>query len=1270
MKILTKEIINSKTPTFKRNVDGGYDQIKYTQEQQAAIDFRGGSLLVSAAAGSGKTKVLVERLLGHIDEGVNIDEFLVITYTRAAALELREKIHEELLTRLAQSPSMRLRRQSILCRGAAIDTIHTICGEILRENAHIVRLPPDFRIADGSESGMIMTEVADTVITTVYQEIDRYPDFSKLIDIIAQGRDDKQLIEMILSVYNKLKSKANYKSWLNEQIDNQNLGEVTDISETIYGSYMLNKFYKTADYWLSEMQSMRDDMIANPDFEIKYSASVENIIAQITAFVSAFSDGWDEVRSKSDFEFISAKPIKGYEDLKEIRKNCIDELRKISEELSSSSKEHARELGELGETIALFYKLIIVFDEAYADEKRRRGVTDFSDLEHLTLSLLVDESTGKKTELARNLSKRYKEIMIDEYQDVNEVQELIFKAISKDESNIFMVGDVKQAIYRFRLADPSIFLSKYKKFEEYDYAKDCDNVNHNDDYKSVSIGNDIRSNAGGGTTIHLSKNFRSQTDILNATNDLFKTIMSNEFGELDYTKKEWLVPGRTDEHANKYGQNTGREQGIVDIDIIDICTKDASSDEESPSAIKLEAEYIANEIEKLTDGTHLIPDKNGGVRPIKHSDIVILLRSMKGKAWLYASALSERDIQTELPGGEGFFETIEISAALALLSIIDNPHQDIPLAAVIGGPVYGFTSDELAQIRISNRDATYYEAIKKLAEHERWSDKTCCKCKKILSDIEELRLVMADMPADRFIWHVYNKTGILGLVSAMNGGERRRNNLILLAESARRFEQSEYKGLFGFLVYIRKLRERGEELSSGLEAQSSAADSMDAVRIMSIHKSKGLEFPVVFLANTAKQFNYTDMRKNVVFHTEFGIGTMLVDKERRTKHTTLPRTAIQTKLRDEMLSEELRVLYVAMTRAREKLIITATLKDASKIVEKIDRLSKRNIENEDADENKMASQALLSLKNSLEWMLAGISVSRSNAFSVNIISSDTVVEVPTDSIQEENDIGEKVPDNEPDTVHDVHLAKNIECEHIKRPIFFDSAFEYKYQNAVDLPSKLTVTGIVTQQAQDIDAEKAEWTTDEAGQSLQTRTPEFVFCEKKMTGAQRGITLHLIMQHMDLESLSLDCDIGSVEKELKRLENLQIISTEQLNEISKDKLLKFFKSHIGTRLLNAKNVNREFKFSLLSPAEIYFESGGNDEILIQGVIDCYFEEDDKIVVIDFKTDRVTSETVNTKAERYAPQLNIYAEALTRITGKIVKEKIIYFFSIDSEYHLCE
>ena len=1199
------------------------NEIKFTKQQKASIEHRNGSLLVSAAAGSGKTKVLVERLLSYIDNNADIDEFLVITYTRAAALELKEKIHEELLLRLSRNPgNKRLRRQALLCRGASIDTIHTICGELIRENSHLVNLPPDFRIADGSESMMIMIEVADSVITEIYDKIDEHPGFELLINTVARGRDDKQLIELVLDIYNKLRSLPKPTEWIKNQIEKQQFTDISCISETDCGAYMLKKLQEKVSYIKDELIRLLEEMKNHTEFEAKYTESVNEIIEHTDNFYTALSIGWDEAGKHCSFDFGRAKSISGYDELKNIRKNCISELRNCATELKISSAGHLEEMIGLSPAITAFMRILLRFNEAYSEEKRRRGMADFSDLEHLAVSLLIDEATGEKTDLARNLAIRFKEILIDEYQDVNAVQEIIFSALSQNDENIFMVGDVKQSIYRFRHADPAIFLNKYKTFIELERAS-------------------LESNKGDGTKIHLSSNFRSRAGILETINHIFTNIMSTELGELEYTEKEHLKPGRIDNPEKKGKQGKpyiNTQTPSVELNILDMSTLESDTDEESPAAIKVEAEHIASEIKKLMESSYYIPDGNGGTRPAEYSDIVILLRSMKNRAWQYAAALSDRGIMSEFPGGEGYFEAFEVSAALSLLSVIDNPLQDIPLVSVLGGPIYRFTSDELAEIRLCLPNKNYYDALKVSAEQKKGSGETSLKCKKILDDIEDMRSIASDMSADKFIWHVYNKTGLLGLVGAMRGGDKRRKNLILLAESARQFESSGYKGLFGFLTYVRSLQERGDSLPLYSDEKSNSLDSSDTVRIMSVHKSKGLEFPIVFLANTSKRFNFVDINKSTVFHSDLGIGTMLINNELRIKHSTLVRNAIRSRLCDEMYSEELRVLYVAMTRAKEKLIITATQKNATRTIEKMEALPL----------GKIAPLALMSMQSTSEWLIAGVRNLNSDGFSVNIIGADTIL-----SEEEKKEIKES-PESK--TLQGTATDSEITDE---LPEILE--YNYPFTAAIDLPSKLTVTGIL--KLSDPESESAEWTKYIPDSESAYLKPNFISKNVELTGAERGTLVHLVMQHIDYQKGSDDNDIAN---ELQRLVYMDIISSEQVKEIDVLRISKLFNSELGSRMIKAKKVNREFKYSLLNPAKDYFSDGGEDSILIQGVIDCFFEEDDGLVVVDFKTDKITKENQNEKAKLYTPQLKSYSEALNRITGKKVKESYIYFFSSDSAH----
>ena len=1219
--------------------------LSFTQEQLDAIEYNysGGPLLVSAAAGSGKTMVLVERLICHLekDETVNIDDFLIITYTRAAAADIRDKIQTKLLERIGSYPGNRnFRRQLFLSKTASIGTIHTYCSEILRENAYKCSLPHDFRILDENESFLIMTEVAEKVITKAYENIKDNKNFVNLLDTVSEGRDDKQLSIVLLDIYRKLQSTPNPAAWIAKGLENLRLDDISDLSETGCGKYVLQKLYETVTYCKEEILNIKEKMSKSPDFESMYADSINDIVNYICTLLTGL-DGkaWDEARNNCDFERVKTKftkILKGFnksEELIETRNRIIKNLKYCDEELKNSSAEHLKEMVLVNLAISELLQLVLLFSAEYSAEKFRKGVVDFSDLEHFTLSLLTDEnSDDKKSSLAHSLSKRYKEILVDEYQDVNEVQELIFNKLLCNDKKLFMVGDVKQSIYRFRLADPTIFLGKLAAFTMFDK----NNLN----------------NGKIGTTIHLSNNFRSTPGILDTVNIVFRNIMSTGFGEMDYTKEDEL---RSPVQTQKQGKKG--KQGIqgncesettpsvaVEIDVIDMNTLDSDTDEESPAAILLEANYVAEKIYQLKANEVQIPEKKNGIttgtRNIEYSDIVILLRSVKGKATKFASALTARGIRVELPGSDGFFETVEVTTALAMLSVIDNPLQDVPLVTILAGPLYNFTSDELVAIREKSKNVDFYDALVNSADNDTWSDEISVKCRKILDELTELRELKADMPSDRFIWHVYNKTGLLGVVGAMKDGNKRLENLLTLVECARKYEENGYKGLYGFLSYIFDLRDNGKEPASefgDFENNRGNMPKSNTVRIISIHKSKGLEFPVVFLANAGGKFNFSDNRSNVVFHKDIGIGSMLTEKARRIKYSTLARDTIRSKLKDETLSEELRILYVAMTRAEEKLIITGTHRFLENFKKKVSSLPN----------GKIHSQVMMSFQNPLEWILAGI---REN-------SDINVKYIPASDIPGTKSFEKVQLTNYPED------AELFEFEDYK---FTD--YLYPYQNLIDIRSKITVTAKSKQENPDLEAGEPLFLRNSSSEIALSQPPAFIKERAKFTAAELGSLMHTVVQYLDYNTGS---DDNSVEHELDRLLYDNFITEEEREVIDTNKIKRFLDSDIVKRIRASNNVRREFRFSILCEIGETIANSSVDKQLLQGVIDCFFEENGEYVVVDFKTDKVTDITIHEKARQYSPQLAEYSGALERIIkGCKIHEKVLYFFDMEGaeEYKL--
>ena len=1177
-----------------------------TDEQKRIVDFRGGALLVSAAAGSGKTKVLVERLLSYVtdrEKGCNIDEFLVITFTKAAAEELRGRIREEITHRLSTDKNNRhLRRQLSLVMNAQISTIHSFCEKILRENTHIAGLTPGFRVADESECADIRLSVADRVLTKAYETIKENKAFEALVDAVSAGRDDLKLSELILETYNKILCHPNPKKWAEANTAMLNMEGMDDISQCVWGRYIMDDARRAAQYWQGAMQDSLDEMETLPDLKKAYGASFEVTVSGIGAFISALEVSWEEARRVRDIEFPAGR-ISGYEDIKLVRTACKKAMAKIAEIFRFTSQELIGDMQQTAPCIVELISLVFAFDEAYSAEKRERGIIDFSDQEHLTLKVLTDAETGAESAAARSWARKYREIMVDEYQDVNEVQERIFNLVSDAGKNIFMVGDVKQSIYRFRLADPTIFLRKYEVFTD------------------LESGGDIPTD---GKKAVLSKNFRSGQGVIEAVNFVFSNIMTVEAGEMDYSEKDFLYRGREDVGGDC----------AVEVDIIDLKSEEDDEDGESPQKTQREAQFIASRIAELMESGFTVPDGNGGHRAPRFSDIAILLRSYRGKAWQYAKALDEAGIPVETNEDEAFFESLEISIAMSLLEVIDNPFADIPLISVLRSPIYGFSPDELAEIRTADRASDFYTALKKAAASNE-------KCAAFLAEIDRFRELAPDLSTDELIWTVFNKTGMLGVIGAMKNGRRRRENLTKIIGFAKRFEKNGYKGLYRFLSYLRGMRARGES-PPGEDAGGAEGEG---VRILSVHKSKGLEFPVVFLADTSKRINKRDQSNNLLIHSKLCIGMKCRDLERRISYTTVAREAIKLKMEKEMIAEELRILYVAMTRAREKLIITATYADAEKELGNLLPLARRQV-----------SAELLSRKQSLAAWILIPALTRPEAIALFENTDKSAPKGP--ELWDFNlikNITEKTVEplpEEPERKVETD-ADPIDIEKLKERL----SYIYPHQAAVQLPSKLTVSEL---KGRNIDREILE---DSEKNLLDTgvyERPEFVIKNTKLTGAEKGTALHLVMQYIDFKKCG---SAEEISEEIKRLTEQEFISQEQADAAEPQKIAAFFQTPLGRELLSADSIEREFKFSILVRADDYFPGGGDDEILLQGVIDCFFEKDGRLYIVDFKTDFVTEKTIDARVRLYETQVKTYSRAIEEILGKASAGRYLYFLRLD-------
>ena len=1162
----------------------------FTESQKRAIESRGRSLLVSAAAGSGKTRVLTERVMSYVTdpaEPTDIDRFLIITYTRAAAGEMRSRIMDAISAAAAASPGNRhLRRQQDKCYQAQIGTIHSFCTNLLREHCHLIGLPPAFRVMDDDRGSKMKAATLEKLLEQRYERMGAHPGFAELADSVGAGRDDRRLGDTVLRLYEKIRSHPYPADWAGEQsaaLDG--LENARDAAETLWGQALLAEIKSAARYWSERMDKAVEEIYsADEKIIAAYGGVFMDDAAALRDFVRALDAGWDRAR---DFlppeKFASLGRLLRYEntELKDRVKAVRDGWKKAADGFRKALAEpSSKQLEDLRATVPAMKALLELcmdFDRAFAAEKRREGLVDFSDLEHMALELLVDKESGKATWIAVELSQRYREIMVDEYQDVNAVQDMIFRALSREGKNLFMVGDVKQSIYRFRLADPTIFLDKYERYADFDPLSDEPQ------------------------RILLQENFRSRKSVLAAANQVFFNIMSRELGELDYD----------DDAALRFGA-IGYPEGSDET--AELCLVDpsaSSDDEESPEKTALEARYVARRIKAMMDAGTPVHEP-GGVRRCRWSDFVVLMRSPGGKGSIFHTELSKAGIPVQSQQAGGFFSSLEVGVAVDMLAIIDNPHSDVPLISVLRSPAFGFTADELARIRTADRSGDFYTAL--LAAAREGSG----RCRSFEETLSALRKAAPDLSLDALLWRIYAETDLFAICTAMNGGEERRANLMRLFELARSFEETGYRGLFRFVGWLRRMAERGQEPARSAEG--------DYVSIMSIHKSKGLEFPFVFLCDLAHQFNKSDSRDSVLIHSSLGLGPKRTDALRGIEFPTLARRAIERQIEREGLSEEMRILYVAMTRARERLIMTAPWKNAEAGIKKLS----------DTAASPMPPALLRSASSPLQWLIwAALSDSDEN-IRIRIIPADSIDAADASDEAKKPELSPAKADKEAVEAISRHLS-----------------YVYPHAVAVELPTKVSATDL------------SRYDNDGEAAPLLQQVEEFEFrrldfsAGKKLSAAAKGTAAHLFMQYVNYAEAGSPEGIAS---ELQRLEAAGLLSPEEARAVDTATLFRFFQSEPGSLLRRAEKVHREFRFTLLEDAANCFgPDAEGEEVLLQGVIDCLVEEPDGLTVIDYKTDRVSPEAAPERAKRYAAQIRAYAESAERIFGKTVKRRLLCFLT---------
>lgn len=1183
--------------------------IQLTAQQRGAVEDRGGSLLVSAAAGSGKTKVLVERVFAYLtEEHCHIDDFLIITFTRAAAAELRTKLAAELAKRVAQDPeNSHLRQQMFRVYQADIKTVDGFCAGLLREHIHLLEpvdgrsLTPDFRILDETEAGVLKQRALEDALEAFYQRIEQGDEGCRaLAETLGFGRDDRALAALVPELHGKLQSHPYPDKWLEKAAESwANLPE--RLGDSVYGRTIMEDTVRRASYWAERLERAVKDM---EDCESVYNAYGDRFLetaAQLREYAAAAREGWDAM-GRVQLAFRRMGVVKGDEcagakdAARAVLEKCRDALKKLSAPYQTAETELLGDLQVIAPAMRALLALTGDFDKRFRAEKVRRNAMDFSDQEHYAVQMLCRQD-GTPTELGEQVSRRYREIMVDEYQDTNEVQNCIFRAVSRQGENIFAVGDVKQSIYRFRLAEPGIFLEKYRTYADADHAA-----------------------PGAPRRRVLSRNFRSRREVLAAANFVFAALMSREMGELDYTEEQHLRFGA------EYYPEVPRETEFHYLAVED-------TPEQRFDRAEAEARFVAKRIRCMLDEGFTVRGEDGTMRPAAPEDIVILMRSPSARQTVFAAALAREGIPCDGGESEDFFSAMEVAVVLSLLEVVDNPRQDVPLIAVLRSPLVGMSADRLAEIRAVQREGDYYEALRQDEGED---------AQAFLSLLHELRQVARELSADKLLWYIYDRCRVQAIFGAMEDGTARQARLRALYDYIRRLVQGGRTSLFDCVRQVRQL------LESGDAPAITAAGAAGGVRLMSVHKSKGLEFPVVFLADLNRSFNRQDLDRPVLVHPQLGVGAERVEVERRLRYDTVSKTALALTLEREAKAEELRILYVAMTRAQEKLIMVCSRKNPDKHLKELCALA----------ELPAPPEAVAAVNCPGDWLLlallstyqAGVFHDYTGVRPAVLYDGPEGLALRLHRISGEEDGGAAMPAEEPEA-----QAPD------PQPDEAALAFRYSHRAATVTPSKVTATQL---KGRAIDQEIAEGTLP-ARRTAAPEKPRFLQEKRGLTGAERGTAMHLAMQFLPLDTPAVP---EAVTAFAERLTARRLLTPEQAAALDIPALARFLASSLAERIRTAPQVWREYRFALLTDAGIYDVAAAGEEILLQGVADCVFETTAGLTVVDFKTDRVTAAEASQRAEAYRPQLDAYAGALSRILEKPVTERILYFFTCGEEISL--
>ncbi|WP_117161547.1 helicase-exonuclease AddAB subunit AddA [Paraliobacillus sp. X-1268] len=1227
---------------------------QWTKEQEDAIYTHGSDTLVAAAAGSGKTAVLVERIIQKLlnqDKPIDIDSLLVVTFTNAAAQEMRNRVAEALEKALEDNPeSFHLKKQLSLLQQASIQTLHSFCMDLIRRNSYLLDIDPGFRIADSVEGDLMRQEVLEDLFEEWYGKEPAEQDaFFEVIDRFSSDRSDLEVEALVLKLYNFAMQNPWPEQWLDNLAAMYQVSPDTDESQ-INWLQILKRDVKSQ---LFAMRSEAESALAltrESDGPYHYADAIDADLAMIQEASTQLEMGWDMVQAifkNSKFTALSRKKA----DFDEAKKEKVKEIRAkykkrwndlatdwFSRELSS----YLTDMQHLYPTMKQLVILVKEFKQNYVILKKEKALVDFSDLEHYALAiLLAEESTeveAKPSEVAHALQAKFSEVLVDEYQDTNLVQETLLTLVTqKDPGNMFMVGDVKQSIYRFRHAEPSLFINKYNQFAAKSHPAH---------------------------RIDLARNFRSRKEVLSATNYIFRQLIDEEVGEIAYEDDAALI------YANLMYDDIALMDADAEVVIIDRETQEDPNEEQAESLedlekAQIEARAYATRIQgwignKDTPPMQVIDKATGAKRNIEYRDIVILMRSMT-----WASTIMEELKQQGIPVyaelATGYLEAIEIKIMLSLLKVIDNPKQDIPLASVLRSPIVGLNEEDLAQIRLSKKRTSYYEALQTFV-NQTTSDVKRAQIELFLTQLKDWRLQARQGALAELIWQIYRDTGYYDFVGGIPGGRQRQANLRALYDRARGYEATSFRGLFRFLRFIDRMEENGDDLG----AARALGEQEDVVRIMTVHKSKGLEFPVVILGAMDKQFNQQDLRQKYLLHKDLGFGSKYIDPEKRIMYPTLAYHALKQQMQRELWAEEMRVLYVALTRAKEKLVMIGTIASFEKKQAKWQEITEHS-------ELVLPAHYRLETNTYLDWVASTLirhqqaTVLRDTELSEKIplvIQNDeSKWKIQVENADVYRTIVEKKETASVDLIDKIKNWQTIPTtdEDLDVKVRDRLNFTYPHKQAASYRAKQTVTEIKRQH--EVKDDYSDTKLVETFQTPIMRRPAFMQKEKKLSAAEVGTAMHTVMQHLPFTKQWQEAELA---EEVQKMVVREILTQDQADVINLPAILNFFQTTIGKQVVETETsaMHREVPFSLtVDASEVYpdWNKEEKERIFIQGVMDLLIPLDDGWILIDYKTDKIQGD-VDEKVllERYKVQMNLYARALEEIWKKPVKAKYLYFF----------